>query len=30
MCYDASMADVVAPLSDEQIVELAYYFARAR
>ena len=28
--YDASMADVVAPLTDEQIVELAYYIARVR
>jgi len=28
--YDASMADVVVPLTDEQIVELAYYIARVR
>jgi cytochrome c553 len=28
--YDASMADVVAPLTDEQLVELAYYIARVR
>lgn len=28
--YDASMADVLHPLSDEQILDLAYYFARLR
>jgi cytochrome c553 len=28
--YDASMADVVAPLTDEQLVELGYYIARVR
>ena len=28
--YDASMADVVAPLTDQQIGELAYYIARVR
>jgi cytochrome c553 len=28
--YDASMADVIAPITDEQILDLAYYIARAR
>jgi cytochrome c553 len=28
--YDASMADVLHPLSDEQMLDLAYYFARLR
>ncbi len=28
--YDASMADVVAPLNDAQLVELAYYMAHVR
>jgi len=28
--YDASMADVIQPLSDEQILDLAYYLARVR
>jgi cytochrome c553 len=28
--YDASMADVIAPITDEQILDLAYYIARFR
>jgi cytochrome c553 len=28
--YDASMADVMAPVTPEQIADLAYYIARAR
>jgi cytochrome c553 len=28
--YDASMADVIAPITDAQILDLAYYIARAR
>jgi cytochrome c553 len=28
--YDASMADVVAPITDAQILDLAYYVARVR
>ena len=28
--YDASMADVLYPISDEQILDLAYYLARLR
>jgi cytochrome c553 len=28
--YDASMADVVAPLTDAQILDLAYYIARVK
>lgn len=28
--YDATMADVLQPVTDEQIVELAYYLARVR
>ena len=28
--YDASMADVVAPISDEEILDLAYYLARVK
>jgi cytochrome c553 len=28
--YDASMADVVAPITDEQILDLAYYVARVK
>lgn len=28
--YDASMADVVAPITDGQILDLAYYIARVR
>ncbi len=28
--YDASMADVVAPISDPQILDLAYYIARVK
>jgi cytochrome c553 len=28
--YDATMAEVLAPISDEQIVDLAYYIARFR
>jgi cytochrome c553 len=28
--YDASMADVVAPITDDQIVDLAYYIARVK
>jgi cytochrome c553 len=28
--YDASMADVLYPISDEQIRDLAYFFARVR
>ncbi len=28
--YDASMADVIQPLTDEQILDLAYYLARVR
>ena len=28
--YDASMADVMAPVTPEQIGDLAYYLARAR
>jgi len=28
--YDASMADVVAPISDDQILDLAYYIARVK
>jgi cytochrome c553 len=28
--YDASMADVIAPISDAQILDLAYYIARVK
>ena len=28
--YDASMADVMAPITDEQILDLAYYIARVK
>ena len=28
--YDATMADVMAPVAPEQIADLAYYIARAR
>ena len=28
--YDASMADVMAPVTSEQIADLAYYIARVR
>ena len=28
--YDGSMADVVAPISDDQILDLAYYIARVK
>jgi cytochrome c553 len=28
--YDASMADVLAPITDEQILDLDYYIARFR
>jgi cytochrome c553 len=28
--YDASMADVIAPITDEQILDLAYYIARVK
>ena len=28
--YDASMADVIAPITDEQILDLAYYMARVK
>jgi cytochrome c553 len=28
--YDASMADVLYPISDEQILDLAYFLARLR
>ena len=28
--YDATMADVLQPVTDQQIVELAYYIARMR
>ncbi len=28
--YDASMADVIAPISDDQILDLAYYIARVK
>jgi cytochrome c553 len=28
--YDASMADVIAPITDAQILDLAYYIARVR
>jgi cytochrome c553 len=28
--YDASMADVIAPITDAQILDLAYYIARAK
>jgi cytochrome c553 len=28
--YDASMADVIEPLTDEQILDMAYYLARLR
>jgi cytochrome c553 len=28
--YDASMSDVMAPITDDQILELAYYFAHMR
>jgi cytochrome c553 len=28
--YDATMADVTAPITDEQILDLAYYLARFR
>jgi hypothetical protein len=28
--YDASMADVIEPLSNEQILDMAYYLARVR
>jgi cytochrome c553 len=28
--YDASMADVMAPITDEQILDVAYYLARVR
>jgi cytochrome c553 len=27
---DGSMADVIAPITDEQILDLAYYIARAK
>ncbi len=28
--YDAAMADVIAPITDEQILDLAYYIARVK
>jgi cytochrome c553 len=28
--YDASMADVIAPITDEQMLDLAYYIARVK
>jgi len=28
--YDASMADVIAPITDDQILDLAYYIARVK
>jgi hypothetical protein len=28
--YDASMADVIEPVTDEQILDLSYYLARVR
>jgi cytochrome c553 len=28
--YDATMADVIAPISDDQILDLAYYIARVK
>jgi len=28
--YDTAMADVIAPITDEQILDLAYYIARVR
>jgi cytochrome c553 len=28
--YDASMADVIAPIADDQILDLAYYIARVK
>jgi cytochrome c553 len=28
--YDASMADVIAPITDQQILDLAYYVARVK
>jgi cytochrome c553 len=28
--YDAAMADVIAPITDEQILDLAYYIARSK
>lgn len=28
--YDATMADVLQPVTDEQIVDFAYYIARLR
>jgi cytochrome c553 len=28
--YDAAMADVIAPITDQQILDLAYYIARVR
>ena len=28
--YDAAMADVIAPITDEQMVDLAYYLARVK
>ena len=28
--YDASMADVIAPITDAQILDLAYYIARVK
>jgi cytochrome c553 len=28
--YDSSMADVIAPITDEQILDLAYYMARVK
>jgi cytochrome c553 len=28
--YDASMADVIEPLTDEQMLDMAYYLARVR
>jgi len=28
--YDSSMADVIAPITDEQILDLAYYIARVK
>jgi cytochrome c553 len=28
--YDATMADVIAPITDEQILDLAYYIARVK
>jgi cytochrome c553 len=28
--YDSAMADVIQPITDEQILDLAYYIARVR